>query len=125
MKLQRWNVGRGGLDTEDVFDDKGEWVLWADVLEWRDSIRAAVVVWMMAPRGEDSCEDPDCGCWDSYIDARKALDALLADGGETVHQCPPTHSGGIMPCCGRTPFEVTGDRIATDPKLVTCKGRTS
>lgn len=37
-----------------------------------------------------------------------------------VHACPPSGAGGIMPCCGRTPFEVRAHRIATDPALVTC-----
>lgn len=36
-----------------------------------------------------------------------------------IHQCPPEGSG-IMPCCGRTPFERRSDRITVDPKLVTC-----
>lgn len=38
---------------------------------------------------------------------------------EITHRCPPVGSG-IMPCCGRTPFEARGDRITTDPRLVTC-----
>jgi hypothetical protein len=54
---------------------------------------------------------------------RAALDALLA-GGETVHQCPPDGSS-ITPCCGRIPFDLIGDRMATDPSLVTCTGRGS
>lgn len=38
---------------------------------------------------------------------------------ETTHQCPP--EGGVMPCCGLTPFEVPStDRITLDPALVTC-----
>lgn len=37
-----------------------------------------------------------------------------------VHACPPEGAGGIMPCCGRTPFEVRAHRIATNPALVTC-----
>jgi hypothetical protein len=36
-----------------------------------------------------------------------------------VHQCPPVGSG-IMPCCGKTPFEVAGDGITLDPDEVTC-----
>ena len=44
-------------------------------------IRVAVAAEREAPRGVESCDDPDCGCWDSYNDARAALDALLADGG--------------------------------------------
>lgn len=39
---------------------------------------------------------------------------------ETVHACPPG-SSGVMPCCGRTPFEVSrSDRMTVDPALVTC-----
>ena len=38
----------------------------------------------------------------------------------TTHHCPPEGSG-VMPCCGRTPFEVSRtDRMAEDPALVTC-----
>lgn len=38
----------------------------------------------------------------------------------TVHACPPGESG-IMPCCGRTPFEVDpSDRITASPSAVTC-----
>lgn len=37
----------------------------------------------------------------------------------TVHQCPPEGSG-IMPCCGRTPFEAMSDRMTLDPRRVTC-----
>lgn len=38
---------------------------------------------------------------------------------EVTHQCPP--EGGVMPCCGLTPFEVSRtDRITEDPTLVTC-----
>ena len=37
-----------------------------------------------------------------------------------THQCPPD-GNPIMPCCGKTPFEVSPwDRLATDPTLVTC-----
>lgn len=40
---------------------------------------------------------------------------------ETTHQCPPDNGGGLMPCCGRTPFEVARtDRMTEDPALVTC-----
>jgi hypothetical protein len=38
---------------------------------------------------------------------------------ETVHACPPDGSG-LMPCCGRTPFEVPKERITIYPRLVTC-----
>lgn len=40
---------------------------------------------------------------------------------EVTHQCPPT-GGSVMPCCGKTPFEVSQwDRITLDPELVTCR----
>ncbi len=38
----------------------------------------------------------------------------------TVHACPPDGSG-LMPCCGRTPFEVLNtDRLARPGGFVTC-----
>lgn len=41
---------------------------------------------------------------------------------EPVHRCPPKGEG-ILPCCGRTPFEVPGtDRMTVDEALVTCAG---
>lgn len=41
-------------------------------------------------------------------------------GSSVIHACPPSGCG-IMPCCGRAPFEVPRtDRIARDPALVTC-----
>lgn len=36
-----------------------------------------------------------------------------------VHQCPP-EGGGVMPCCGRTPFEVDPRERMTATELVTC-----
>jgi hypothetical protein len=37
-----------------------------------------------------------------------------------VHACPPKGSG-IMPCCGRTPFEVPStDQMTLEPASVTC-----
>ena len=40
---------------------------------------------------------------------------------EVTHQCPPKRSG-VMPCCGRTPFEVPRtDRMTVDLSLVTCQ----
>ncbi len=39
---------------------------------------------------------------------------------EIVHACPLS-DGGLMPCCGLTPFEVPGwHRMTLDPELVTC-----
>lgn len=44
---------------------------------------------------------------------------------EIVHACPPDGGGGLMPCCGRTPFEVPRtDRMTVQGELVTCKGVT-
>jgi len=40
-------------------------------------------------------------------------------GGAVVHRCPPGDAA-LMPCCGRTPFEVPGDRMTTSLALVTC-----
>ena len=46
-----------------------------------------------------------------------------ADRQVTVHACPPEGSG-IMPCCGRAPFEVPGTALITMfGPLVTCAGR--
>lgn len=41
------------------------------------------------------------------------------DAGVTIHECPPKGSG-VMPCCGRPPFEVSGDRMTKNPALVNC-----
>jgi hypothetical protein len=39
---------------------------------------------------------------------------------ELTHACPPDGSG-LMPCCGRTPFEVSSmDRLTIEDRLVTC-----
>lgn len=41
---------------------------------------------------------------------------------EITHKTPPGESS-IMPCCGRTPFEVPPmDRMAMDDEYVTCPG---
>jgi len=39
---------------------------------------------------------------------------------EPVHACPPPDSG-IMPCCGRTPFEVPSTDRMTSTEPVTCR----
>lgn len=41
------------------------------------------------------------------------------DAGVTIHQCPPKGEG-LMPCCGRTPFEVMNDRMTANPAWVNC-----
>jgi hypothetical protein len=39
-----------------------------------------------------------------------------------VHQSPGRHDGGLMPCCGLTPFEAPDtDRMTLEPSQVTCK----
>lgn len=45
---------------------------------------------------------------------------MMADS--LSHSCP-TGDSGVMPCCGRTPFEVSrDDRMTLDESLVTCYG---
>lgn len=41
------------------------------------------------------------------------------DAGVTIHACPPPGEG-MMPCCGRPPFEVMGDRMTRNPEHVNC-----
>ena len=90
MKLQRWNVARGGLDTEDVFDDKGEWVRWADVDALLASIREAVaaerghsnnVVAALLMCARSPVPDETLTSGDGWKGARAALDALLSGEG--------------------------------------------
>ena len=38
-----------------------------------------------------------------------------------VHACPPQGSG-VMPCCGRTPFDVPRTDRMTSTEEVTCRG---
>lgn len=53
---------------------------------------------------------------------RRAADVLE---NRATHQCPPEGSG-IMPCCGRTPFEVSrSDRMTVHADFVTCLGGAS
>lgn len=40
---------------------------------------------------------------------------------EPVHACPPEGTG-VMPCCGRTPFEVPRTDRMTSTEPVTCTG---
>jgi hypothetical protein len=45
----------------------------------------------------------------------------LRQAAVVTHRCPPVGSGA-MPCCGRTPLEVSRwDRLSEDPGLVTCR----
>lgn len=56
-------------------------------------------------------------------DAHRAfleLSAHVVGAGVPVHAVPPPGSG-LMPCCKKTPFEVSGtDRMTNDPDKVTC-----
>jgi hypothetical protein len=61
---------------------------------------------------------PDEGTTEDFADA--ILGQLTPD--EVVHACPVAE-GGLMPCCGQTPFEVPGtERMTLEPGLVTCRG---
>jgi hypothetical protein len=51
--------------------------------------------------------------WDAHEEVRGGM--------EVIHLCPPEGSG-LMPCCGRTPFEARQSRMTVNPSLVTCKG---
>lgn len=103
-------------------DDRGLWVRAADVDALLASIREAVEVERDATLRHVLSRAKDRA--PAFLAAERACNALdaLLSGAETVHQCPPDGSG-IMPCCGRTPFEVSADRMADDPALVTCKGK--
>ena len=50
------------------------------------------------------------------------IEATVSIRREVTHRCPPEGSG-VMPCCGRTPFEVSRrDRMTPYGDLVTCNG---
>lgn len=51
---------------------------------------------------------------------RRAWKAAESRYGKVVHACPP-ESGAVMPCCGKTPFEVPKwHRMTLDDGEVTC-----
>lgn len=55
----------------------------------------------------------------------QAVDEALGENHppSVIHLCPPG-DGAEMPCCGRTPFEVSrDDRMTTDLSLVTCEAK--
>jgi hypothetical protein len=66
---------------------------------------------------------PHCGRGDAAPTGEQLAQAQReADPGSVVHACPRPADDGIMPCCGRTPFEVVlTDRMTLDPALVTCE----
>ena len=125
MGLTRWEpttryIGTGEYMGDMEQDAGGDFYAAADVDALLARIRAAVD----AERGATVADTGNASGWVARITKyRAALDALLSDG-ETVHQCPPDGSR-TTPCCGRIPFDLIGDRMATDPSLVTCTGRGS
>lgn len=50
---------------------------------------------------------------------RRPERASAGSTADLTHACPPDGSG-TTPCCGRTPFEIAGDRMTTESSLVTC-----
>lgn len=82
---------------------------------------AALTIWQEVVCGGEHLEVTRAGQrvavimpFDEWEDLREAA------ASEVTHRCPPTGSG-IMPCCGRAPFEVPRtDRMTLDPSLVTC-----
>lgn len=63
---------------------------------------------------------PSCGMWHGVTEGEAAN---IAEHRSVVHLSPLKDSG-IMPCCGRTPFEVPStDRMTLEPEQVTCGRR--
>lgn len=85
MDLKRYSLGiqydgHWPEIDEEHDQERGDWVLWADVLAWRDSIRAAV---------EAEREATPCRCTpppaSHHLRVREcvaALDALLSEASE-------------------------------------------
>jgi hypothetical protein len=77
--------------------------------------------------GLDSADDDgiwDTPRWVAFMEASTNLRAALAPApaDEVVHMAPPGNKG-VMPCCGRTPFELRAtDRLTLDQARVTCRG---
>ncbi|MBX7464922.1 hypothetical protein K1Y80_02350 [Streptomyces sp. MAG02] len=56
------------------------------------------------------------------VRAALADEMVFAPTSTTVHACPPDGSG-LMPCCGRTPFELGAlERLTEHGPAVTCPG---
>lgn len=64
-------------------------------------------------------EDPNSDAAHRDLEAMRVADQPAQ---EIVHAVPPTASN-IMPCCGRTPFDVPGECMTLEPDSVTCPGR--
>lgn len=87
------------------------------------------------PEGVTQDHDPDCQFHPTVADMEKEVlnpltgkpmqpgevCASLGEQDVLVHHIPVDDSGK-MPCCGQTPFDVIGDKLAMDVNLVTCKG---
>lgn len=66
--------------------------------------------------------EPFIAMIDVIVKHLTALRDELAGPEPVVHACP-FDGEQVTPCCHRTPFDLSrGDKIATDHKLVTCKG---
>lgn len=63
--------------------------------------------------------------WDSSRTGRGRHDPTpLQTIDNTTHACPPRGAGGLMPCCRKTPWEVSRmDRITLQTDLVDCAPR--
>lgn len=69
------------------------------------------------------------GLWPDHIGRRLEIDTDDSLAGMSFVALPVTHfaplfGAAVMPCCGRTPFEVGADaRITVDRNAVTCRGK--
>lgn len=58
-----------------------------------------------------------------FADPRLRHKHIVLPSAEVTHACPPDGPQGVMPCCGRTPFEVSHlDRMTVHGDMVTCPG---
>jgi hypothetical protein len=70
---------------------------------------------LMTPEGVEATVTLDHDALMTHI-----RECAESDAEGVTHACPPDGSG-VMPCCGRTPFEVSRrDRMTLDQDLVTC-----
>ncbi len=125
--IQRWlDDGRDGAET------------------WRTSWQKAAERAVTAGAERDTLRTALAGLFDLVVEAtdsesylreigspeiRAAAKALgkpnpAGTRAEVVHRLPPDE-GGVMPCCGRTPFDVPAcDRLAAGDAPITCPGAT-
>lgn len=77
--------------------------------------KAEVKVRIVTP---DPC--PECGGLVRFTNSDECAHCWFINR-EITHRCPPEGSG-VMPCCGRTPFEVSrSHRLTVHDELVTCR----